>query len=109
MNANPRIELSGELAILLNQLYPNQTGFPQDVTLQTVRTVRDDPNLRRLYDEAIRDQAGEIDVTQKEILHRLIGRTIRRVLNADVIGRSVELDPNEELIKTHALLVPSRI
>ena len=34
------------------------------------------------------------------------GLCVRRVLGAKVIGRSVELDPNVELSKTHALLEP---
>lgn len=107
MKPNVRTELLKDLALLVSGLYPSKKGFPPDVTLVVVRQMRDDKALKSAYDEAIRDEDGQIDDGARAILHRQIGLLVKRVLDAKVIGRSNPLDPVVELIKTHALLVPS--
>ncbi len=106
MDANPRMELLKQIAQWLTNQYPNKDSFPQDVTLSVFRQIRDDLAIRKDYQAAITDPSGKENDDLRWTLHRQIGQCVRRVLDARVIGRSVELDPKVELIKTHALLVP---
>lgn len=39
-------------------------------------------------------------------LHRRVGRAVKVALAAKVVGRSLPLDPEVELITSHALLEP---
>jgi hypothetical protein len=91
----------------LKARYPNRQGFPQTVTLDVFREIRSDERLRALYDAAIRDSRDEVSDLARDSVHRRIGKMVKAVLDARVIGRSVPLDASVELIKTHALLVPS--
>ncbi len=106
MEPNVRTQLLKDLADLLIGLYPSRKGFPPDVTLEVIRRMRADTALMSAYDKAIRDTEGRIDEGAKAVLHRQIGQLVKRVLNARVIGRSTPLDPEVELIRTHAVLVP---
>jgi hypothetical protein len=106
MDANPRMEVLKQVANWLTGQYPNKNGFPQDVTLLVFRQIQDDEGLRNAYKAALIDHSGVENDDLKWTLHRQIGQCVRRVLNARVIGRSIELDPEVELIKTHALLAP---
>lgn len=81
-------------------------NFPVDVTLRVFQHVQADPRLRSLYDAAVTGSDGTVDKDQRAVVHRAIGRMVRRRLNADVAGRSNQLDPAVHLIETHALLVP---
>jgi hypothetical protein len=87
-------------------LYPDQKGFPPDVTLQVFRHLRQDRKLWRLYRSATRGADGEVDKRAIASLHRRIGRGVKVALAAKVVGRSLPLDPLEELITSHALLEP---
>lgn len=80
--------------------------FPEDVTLHTFRHLRDTPALRKQYDRLLQNDTGTIDKKTQGQLHRRIGALVRNVLDAHVVGRSLEYDPEVELIKTHALLRP---
>lgn len=104
MKPNPRTDILLKVAELLKKDY--RDSYPQDVTLQVFRKIRSDDSLLRAYKAAISDPTGTESENLKATLHRQIGLCVRRVLGAKVIGRSVELDPNIELIKTHALLEP---
>lgn len=102
--SNPRTEMLIDIAELLRTDYADD--FPRDVTLEVFRKIRSTDSLFKTYKAAITDPSGSENDDLKATLHRQIGLCVRRVLGAKVIGRSVELDPNIELIKTHALLEP---
>lgn len=82
--------------------YPNQRGFPQDVTLDVFRRIQSDKHLWSLYQAAV----GPNDEAARDSLHRKIGKAVKAVLGAKVDGRSLPLDPAVELIRSHALLSP---
>lgn len=71
-----------------------------------VRAIRADQDLRWLYVAATRDPDGEIETSSRDSLHWWIGGTVKVVLGAKVICRSLALDPEGELISLHALLEP---
>lgn len=85
----------------LVETYPIQRGFPQDVTLEVFRHIQSDKHLWSLYQAAV----GQDDEAARDSLHRKIGKAVKAVLGAKVVGRSLPLDPAVELIRSHALLV----
>ena len=87
----------------------DRTAFPPDVTLLVFHHLRDDRKLRRKYDASIHDPSGRTNWDALISVHRRIGRMVKRVLAAEVFGRSLALDPKEHLIKAHALLRPSSV
>lgn len=105
MTRDPSIVLLTQLSAFITQTF-DPRSFPPDATLITVRHVRDDVGLRGPYEQAIRDAGGAVDQNQKGSIHRRIGRLVKRLLGAKVIGRSAPLDPSVELIESHALLAP---
>ena len=107
MGTNARTDVLRAVADWVRGQFPDQRGFPTDVTLLAVRAMRKDAATLADYDAAIRDAKGDVNEELRGILHRLIGQTVRRVLDAKVIGRSNPLDPCVELITTHALLEPT--
>ena len=106
MDINPRTDMLKQVASWLTTQFPNKDNYPQDVTLSVFRQIRADKAILEVYKAAITDPSGQKSDDLRWTLHRQIGQCVRRVLGARVIGRSVELDPKVELIKTHALLVP---
>jgi len=106
LGGNAPFELLEKVRDHLIALYPDRRGFPRDVTLEVFRAIRDDQDLWRLYVAATRDPDGEIETSARDSLHRRIGRTVKVVLGARVVGRSLLLDPEVELISSHALLEP---
>jgi len=81
--------------------------FPQDVTLTVFHHIRDTRAVRRAYDRLTTDAAGRKDREAVWSLHRRIGLLVKRVLNAEVMGRSLPHDPAEHLVTTFSLLGPS--
>ena len=81
--------------------------FPEDVTLKVFRHIRQAPELFARYRALIDDSDGRRDERAKGGLHRRIGKVVKNVLRARVVGRSAPLNPEEDLIKSHALLRPS--
>jgi len=71
--------------------------FDEDVTLKTFRHIKEDNNLFNAYQRIVKMQ-------EENTLHRRIGKMVKVALKAEVIGRSLQLDPAKELIKTYALL-----
>lgn len=100
-----KLQLVIALAALIDKNF-DKKSFPADVTLKVFKFILEDPKLRRLYDEAIRGPDGVPDAEKRAVVHREIGRMVKRRLNAKVTGRSVPLDPKEHLIESHALLAP---
>lgn len=90
---------------LLDQ-YPDRKDFPQNVTLTVFQTIRADPGIWSLYEEAVNDDDGKLVIRARDSLHRRIGKAVKTVLDAEVVGRSLPLDAEVELINSHALLVP---
>ena len=86
--------------------YPRRQGFPRDVTLTVFRHIQTDAQLSELYRSAVQLPSGEVDERARDSLHRRIGRLVKQVLRAQVVGRSLPLDPAIELIRSHALLEP---
>jgi hypothetical protein len=84
------------------------TEFPQDVTRLAFHHIRDTPALREGYERLVRDAAGEVDPYRRADLHKQVGRMVKEALRADVVGRVVDLDPAENLIRSHALLRPAQ-
>jgi len=96
-----------DLAFWLEQNF-NRHAFPEDVTLQVFHHIRDDRNLRARYRALIRNADGGTDPEKLTGMHRRIGRLVKRALDAEVFGRSLPLDPEEHLIRSHALLRPGK-
>ena len=91
----------------LLDLYPHRQGFPRDVTLTVFRHIQADNHLSDLYRAAVHAADGSFDESARDSLHRRIGRLVKQVLRAQVVGRSLPLDPAVELIRSHALLEPT--
>lgn len=102
---NPSFELVEAVRDYLLGKYPERLDFPQDVTLEVFKHIRDDTKLRALYEQAL--AAGPDREEAVASLHRRLGKAVKLVLNATVVGRSLPLDPVEFLITTHALLIPT--
>lgn len=81
----------------------DKQDFPQDVTLRVFQHIQDDPQLWQLYLRATDDRSDSAKVGS---VHRRIGKAVKLVLGAKVVGRSLPLDPDEHVIQSHALLVP---
>ena len=90
----------------LLKTYPDRKGFPQDVTLTVFKHIRANKKMWRIYKEATTDEDGNFDESARDSLHRRIGKAVKTVLGAKVVGRSLPLDPAKELIRSHALLEP---
>lgn len=78
-------------------------AFPQDVTLRVFHYMRSRPPLWALY-QAATDHGA--DPSAVGSVHRRIGKGVKHALGAQVVGRSLPLDPAEHVIKSHALLAP---
>lgn len=102
---DPEYAFAREIAVWLRKNYSVEK-FPEDVTLRVFHRIRDFPQWRGNYRELIRGTDGEADCDVRIALHRRIGRLVLRVLDAEVVGRSEALDPEEHIIKSHALLRP---
>ena len=74
--------------------------FEEDVTLKVFRHIQSDKTLFAAYKKLTGTQEA------KEVLHRRLGKMVKQALKAEVVGRSLPLDPEKELIKTYALLRP---
>lgn len=104
---DPAIAFLADLAEWIEATF-DRRDFPADVTLRVFHHIRDDRLLRARYNELIRKDDGGTDFEALISVHRRIGRLVKRVLGAELSGRSVPLDPREHLIRSHALLVPGR-
>lgn len=102
---DPAIRFLMELSKWIEATFDKQ-AFPSDVTLRVFHHIRDTEEFRGQYNVLIKNEHGARDPSAVTSLHRRIGRLVKRVLNAEVIARSVPLNPDEHLVTTHALLVP---
>jgi hypothetical protein len=84
----------------------DKSAFPEDVTLRVFHHVRDDAALKKEYDELVAGTDSEPSRVRITSLHRRVGLMVKRVLHAEVRGRSLPLDAREHLIQSHALLTP---
>lgn len=99
------LDLLEAIAASLQDKYPTRTGFPQHVTLDVFRQIEADPYWNSLYAAEIHGPDRAISEAARATANRRIGKTVKAALGAQVVGTSPHLDG--ELIKTHALLVPS--
>ena len=103
---DPTIELLLSLSSwIADNFSPNK--FPDDIILIGTRHIRDDPQLRALYEEAIRGKDGKPDPKLKKLLAQKIGRCIKRSLHAQTFARSLMLPSTDDLITSYSLLRPS--
>lgn len=102
---DPAIDFLRRLAIWLEGEF-DPHNFPPDVTLRVFHHIRDSAALRREYEALITRADGRRDWEAVAGLHRRIGLLVKVVLGAEVIGRSLPLDPGEHLVRTHSLLRP---
>ncbi len=98
------VQLLDAVAKWLKAKYPPLKAFPLNVTLEVFHHIRDDKKLRTLYDGIVLDRKGDKNYDALVPLHKNIGLLVKTLLNAKVIGRSLPLDPEENLIKTYSLL-----
>lgn len=105
---NSTVELLAACAESLRDRYPQGRSFPQDVTRELFREVQTVKRLRGLYDAAVAGPDGKISEALRDVLHRRVGKMVKAVLDAEVIGRSLAINAAGELIKTHALLSAKR-
>lgn len=103
---NASFEVLEDVRAFLLDRYPQRTGFPRDVTLEVFLHLRDEPDARRRYRSALSGGTGGSDESLRASLHRRVGKAVKQVLGARVVGRSLPLDPDEVLIQSHALLEP---
>jgi len=104
--ANATIELLEACADSLRSMFPKRQRFPQDVTLKMFRSIRLNGRLRAIYDAAILGPDGKVSELSRDAVHRRLGKMVKAVLDAEVIGRSAPVEAGVELIRTHALLAP---
>lgn len=79
--------------------------FPRDAIHKAFIHAASNARLRRLHDTAICGEDGQPDRYRKATLHRQTGQGIRRVLGAEVDGRSAPLD-GSAFIESFTYLVP---
>lgn len=97
-----------EISAFINRLHEYVThtwtedNFPENVTHLVFKHLKND---QILFEEYLRITSN--DRSLREILHRKIGKMVKQSLNAKVIGRSLPLTGEDELITTYALLRPS--
>lgn len=87
----------------------NERDFPADVTRRVFSHIRHTPELWAGYQNLVIGEDGRVDSARRAHVHKEVGRMVKQALNAEVIGRVVDLDPEEYLIRSHALLRPRRI
>jgi hypothetical protein len=104
---NPMFELVEAIAKDLRRRFPTKRGFPPDVTLDVFHRVKANRRTWNLYQAAIAGPDGSTSDVARDSVHRRVGKTVKAVLDAEVVGRSADLG-SESLIKTHALLAPRR-
>lgn len=107
MPKNPVFDMLETVRDYLLREFPDRQGFPQDVTLQVFKFIRNNKDTWSLYEAATTDGEGQLVEALRDSLHRRIGKAVKSVLEAKVVGRSLPLDPTVELISSHALLTPS--
>ena len=96
---NPRVALLAAVAQHVAQEY-RPGPYPTDVTRHVFFHIRDTPELRALYDDAI--VSGEEDL--KGVVNQCIGRVVAYALTAHP-GERFRCGPGE-LIESYALLAP---
>mgnify|MGYP000468797583 CR=1 FL=1 len=104
---NPTVALLIALKQLIEHDYPNKSRFPQDITRRIFLKLRDEPELRALYDAAIACDDPE-NLEHKRNLHRQLGLHIKRIFGAKVLRKTVPVKAPDELIRVYSLLVPAR-
>lgn len=87
----------------LDDKYPDKKNFSMDVTLEVFKYIQNNDEIKKLYDNVIQG-SNEL----KEGLNRNIGKAVKNHLNAIVRGRSNPINTPDSLIRTYALLVPSK-
>jgi hypothetical protein len=102
---DPMIRLLAALRTWVRNTF--EAGFPVDVTLKTFQHLRADPVLWSAYEKCICDANGNLVPERRSGLHRRIGLLVKRVLKAEVVGRSLPLNVKEHLISSYALLQAS--
>ncbi len=98
------VQLLDAVAKWLKAKYLPRKDFPLNVTLEVFHHIRDDRRLRKLYDSIVLDRHGDRNYDALVPLHKNIGLLVKTLLNAQVVGRSLPLEPEENLIKTYSLL-----
>jgi len=98
---------TGEGAQFIQKIYDwvvskwTDRNFPENVTHLVFRHIAATPALRRQYVEVTTSHED------KEIINRKIGKMVKQALKATVIGRSLPLTGEGELISSYALLRPT--
>lgn len=100
------IEWLGSVRLWLLATF-SETSFPPDVTRLVFHHIRDTPALWEGYLELLTNDEGQVIPQRRAHLHKEIGRMVKEALHAEVFGRAVDLDPAENLIRSHALLRPA--
>jgi hypothetical protein len=77
----------------------SKDNFPPDITLKVFHHIKNDSETYNNYKEIVSKSKDA-----KISLHRKIGIMVKDILGAKVTGRSVPLDPEENLIKTYSFL-----
>ena len=84
------------------------TAFPPDVTGEVFAQIRTNKRLMVLYRQCAEKKKGQWDPKRKQEINKQIGRTVARVLDATVIGRSNPVsDPDHNLVQRFSLLMPN--
>lgn len=105
MPVDPGIDLITTLKIWVEMKWGTR-NFPKDATLQIFRHIKLDPVIFDQYNKIIMGDDGQLNEQKRAYINRRIGKMVKKVLKAKVVGRSLPLDRNIELIETHALLEP---
>jgi hypothetical protein len=98
-----RTALLSAVALWVAAEYP--AGFPPDVTRLVFLHIRDNPALRSLYDEAIKDDRKDPAGTRQAELNQTIGKALIHLLFAQP-GARAQCPPGE-LISSYTLLDPA--
>jgi hypothetical protein len=80
-----------------------QRGFSRDAIGAAFAEAAADAKMCRWHDEAIKDDAGNVDSYRQQELHKQCGRAIKAAFDAEVDGRSAPLD-GSTFIKSYTFL-----
>ena len=103
----PNITLLKEISNWLAVTHQG-TAFPPDVMMEVFTQIRTNKRLMVLYRQCAEKKKGHWDAKRKQEINKQIGRTVARVLDAVVIGRSNPVaDPDRNLVQRFSLLKPA--
>ena len=105
------LEMEEDVRLLLLEsvadlVRPHRGSYGRHITRTIFREIQANQAVMDLYEQAIRDDDGNLDEKRKGVVNRQIGKTVLLVLGAKKDGRMDGPLDKDELIKSYAFLIP---